>query len=135
MSGANGSSYGFYPSAQQTTFVPDQLIAGNLKLVTADVTIGESQTLVRGSVVGKVTASGAYILSVATATDGSQTPAAVMVDAVTTTASATGKGSIYKMGEFNSNYLSFDASWTADTLAAAMAPPVFVKTALSNDIV
>lgn len=134
MSGTYGSAYGFYPSAQQDTFVPDQLIAGNLKLVTEDVTIGASQTLVRGSVMGKVTATGAYILSVATATDGSQTPIAVMVDAVTTT-SATGKGSIYKMGEFNSNYLTFDSSWTAGTLAAAMAPPVFVKTALSNDIV
>ncbi|NHN83660.1 head decoration protein [Acetobacter musti] len=133
MSGSN--SYGFYPSAQQTTFVPDQLIAGNLKLVTQDVTIGAGQTLLRGSVVGKVTATGAYILCVATATDGSQVPAGVMVDAVTTAAGTTGAGSIYRQGEFNSNYLTFDASWTAATLTAAAPAPIYVKTALSNTIV
>jgi len=132
----SGSTYGFYPSAQQAEFVPDQLIAGNLKLVTRDVTIGASQTLVRGSVVGMITASGEYILSVETATDGSQVPVGIMVDAVTTAAGATGAGSIYEMGEFNSNYMTFDPSWTVATLTNALRSySIFVKTSISNDIV
>ncbi|MFT8897091.1 MAG: head decoration protein [Acetobacter sp.] len=135
MSGSNANSYGFYPSARQTTFVPDQLVAGNLKLVTENVTIGASQTIVRGTVLGKVTATGAYIACVKTATDGSQTPAAIAVDAVTTAAGATATGPVYLMGEFNSNYLTFDTSWTVDTLKAACPAPIFIKTALSNDLV
>jgi len=130
------NTYGFYPGTAQATFVPDQLIAGNEKLVTDDITIGASQTLVRGSVVGLVTATGQYVLSVASATDGSQIPSAIMVDAVTTAAGATATGPAYLKGEFNSNYMSFDTSWTVATLKAALRPfAIFVKTSLSNAIV
>jgi len=134
MSGQN--TYGFYPMAQQVEFVPDQLIAGNLKLVTRDVTIGENQTLPRGAVVGQVTASGQFILSVATATDGSQNPLGIIVDTVTTGASATGAGSIYEMGEFNSNYLTYDPSWNVTSLTNAFRNvSIFIKTSISSNIV
>ena len=126
------SGYGFVPGARSTLFVPDQLIAGNLKLVTDTVTIGSSQTLIRGAVLGRVTASGNYILSVATATDGSQIPAAILVDNVTTAAGATQTAGVYVQGEFNANYLTFDASWTVDTLKAAIRSTLFIKTALSG---
>ncbi|MBB2157206.1 head decoration protein [Gluconacetobacter diazotrophicus] len=127
------SGYGFLPGARSTLFVPDQLIAGNLKLVTDTVTIGASQTLIRGAVLGRVTATGEYILSVATATDGSQNPAAILVDNVTTAAGATQTAGVYLQGEFNSNYLTFDPSWTVATLTPAMRPTIFIKTALSGD--
>ncbi|GAN97968.1 phage protein [Komagataeibacter europaeus NBRC 3261] len=130
------NSYGFYPQARSTLFVPDQLVAGNMKLVTRTVTFGASQTLPRGAVVGRVTATGEYILSVATATDGSETPCGIMVDAVETAAGATQTGAIYEMGEFNSNYMTYDSSWTLDALTQALRQwAIFIKTGLSNDIV
>lgn len=43
------------PSANGALFVPDQLIAGNLKLVTETVTITGGVDLVRGSVLGQIT--------------------------------------------------------------------------------
>ncbi|GCD53043.1 MULTISPECIES: head decoration protein [Acetobacter] len=128
-------SYGFYPSAQQVVFVPDQLIAGNLKLVTETVTFAEGNTLQRGQVVGQVTATGKYIPCVKTATDGSQTPCGIVVDEVDASA-ADATGAIYEMGEFNSNYMIFDASWTVDTLKPALRQfSIFVKTGESNAIV
>ncbi|MFT9016419.1 MAG: head decoration protein [Acetobacter sp.] len=128
-------SYGVYPTSQQAVFVPDQLIAGNLKLVTSTVTFASGTTLVRGQVVGRVTASSDYIPSVKTATDGSQVPCGIVVDAVDASAAAT-QGAIYEMGEFNSNYMTFDASWTlADLTQALRQFSIFVKTGLSNAIV
>ncbi|MFT9360083.1 head decoration protein [Acetobacter okinawensis] len=128
-------SYGILPASQQVVFVPDQLIAGNLKLVTSTVTFAAGNTLVRGQVVGQVTASGNYIPSVATATDGSQVPCGIVVDTVDASAAAA-QGAIYEMGEFNSNYMAFDASWTLATLTKALRQfSIFVKTGLSNAIV
>lgn len=127
-------SYQFMPGARQTVFVPDQLIAGNLKLVTEQVTVA-SGTLIRGTVVGRVTASGNYIASVATATDGSQVPAGIVVDTIDAS-SAPAQGAIYVMGEFNSNYMTYDASWTLSALTAAARPNnLFIKTSMSNAIV
>ncbi|MBO1325307.1 head decoration protein [Acetobacter sp. TBRC 12305] len=128
-------SYGINPMSQQVVFVPDQLIAGNLKLVTSTVTFASGNTLVRGQVVGRVTASGDYIPSVATATDGSQVPCGIVVDTVDASAAAA-QGAIYEMGEFNSNYMTFDASWTLAALTQALRQfSIFVKTGLSNAIV
>ena len=58
------------PGVNAEVYIPDQLIAGNMKLVTDTVTLGAG-TLARGAVLGKITASGNYVLSVATANDGS----------------------------------------------------------------
>jgi hypothetical protein len=128
-------SYGILPASQQVVFVPDQLIAGNLKLVTSTVTFAAGNTLVRGQVVGQVTASGDYIPSVATATDGSQVPCGIVVDAVDASAAAA-QGAIYEMGEFNANYMTFDTSWTLAALSRALRQfSIFVKTGLSNAIV
>ncbi|TKI02889.1 head decoration protein [Martelella alba] len=108
------------PNARQDTFIPDQLVSGPLQLVTDTVTIltGATARYVRGTVLGVVTASGKYTLCVATATDGSQTPAAILADDVDATA-ADVTGGVYLMGEFNQNRLTFDTSWTAATLKPA----------------
>ena len=57
------------------TYAPDKLIAGNAHLLVGrKVTIISGQNLVRGAVLGKITASGKYNLSLSAAADGSQTP-------------------------------------------------------------
>ncbi|HCT9408471.1 TPA: head decoration protein, partial [Raoultella ornithinolytica] len=68
----------FAPGMESALFVPDQLIAGTLQLVT-DTGIITGGTYKRGTVLGVVTASGKYKLSVKTATDGSEKPAAILV--------------------------------------------------------
>ena len=128
-------TYGFYPGAVSETYVPDQLVAGDLKRVTTNVTFGAS--VVRGQVVGLQTASGNYIPSVATATDGSQVPVGLAVDNFTIAAGNTSVvGSIYQTGEFNLNYVTVDPSFTTSAITNALRPfNIFLKTAISGDIV
>jgi hypothetical protein len=66
------------PGVQHDTFIPDQLLSGPLQVVSDTVTIlmGSTATYKRGTVLGVITASGKYTLSVATANDGSQVPKA-----------------------------------------------------------
>ena len=127
--------YGFYPMAASETYVPDQLIAGDLKRVTEQVNFGAN--VVRGQVVGLQTSSGNYIPSVETATDGSQVPVGIAVDMyVIPTGSTTVAGGIYQTGEFNLAYMTYDASFTAAALTNALRPyNIFVKTAISGDVV
>ncbi|MFV8985342.1 head decoration protein [Serratia fonticola] len=111
----------FIPGMRSSLFVPDQLVSGPLQLVTDTVTLAVAGILKRGTVLGKVEASGNYVACVKTATDGSEAPVAILVDDVDTTA-ATQTGGVYFMGEFNQNRLIFDASWTLDELRNAFRP-------------
>ena len=73
-----------YPAAATSeAFTPDRLIVGG-PIVTKKVTI-DTGVLVRGSVLGKITASGKYILSLSAAGDGSQTPDLVLLEDVDAT--------------------------------------------------
>lgn len=75
----------FSPGMQSSLFVPDQLIAGTLQLVTDTVMIDAGNVLTRGTVLGMITDSGNYTACVKTAADGSQTPLAILVDDVDAT--------------------------------------------------
>lgn len=132
----NIDTYQLRLGATTVTFVPDQLIAGNLKLVTQTVAFSQGAVaLPRGTVVGRNSTTGQYALSVATATDGTQVPAGIVVDTIDPTAGTT-SGSVYVLGEFNYRYLSFDSSWTEDALVAACRQSqLYVKRSVSNDIV
>ncbi len=117
------------PGVEQDVFTPDQLIAGPLQRVTATVTFaqGAAAKYKRGTVVGKITASGKYTLCVATAADGSQVPIAITVDDIDATV-ADVTGGVYLMGEFNQNRMTFDPTWTIATLLPALRPlAIFLK--------
>ncbi|MGD7731261.1 head decoration protein, partial [Escherichia coli] len=101
----------FAPGMKSSVFVPDQLIAGTLQLVTDTGTI-TGGVYKRGTVLGMITASGKYTASVKTATDGSETPAAILVDDVDASTHGDQSGGLYLMGEFNQNHIIFDDSWT-----------------------
>lgn len=66
--------------------------------------------------------SGQYKKSVASATDGSQNPVAILVNAVDTTGGSAKVAGVYVAGEFNQNALTMDASWTAATLKPILRP-------------
>ncbi len=118
------------PGMKSYTYLPDQLIAGNLQLVTDTVDIGGADPLVRGAILGQISASGVYVLSVKTATDGSEVPCAVLVDNVSP-GGATVRGGVYEMGIFNQNRITFDSSWTVPELKNALRPySIFLRDSL-----
>lgn len=131
---ASVTSYGDnqqLPGAYDYCYVPDQLIAGNLKIVTRPATITGAAAYARGTVMGMVTATGSFKPSVATATDGSQNPSAVLVDNVDATAGDV-TGGLYLQAELNGNALIIDASLTLAAVSAAFRNiGLFVKTAVS----
>lgn len=77
--------------------------------------------------------AGSYALAAAAATDGSQTPSAILVDGVDTTGGAITMA-IYKTGEFNVNALTFGTGWTAASAEAPLrAVSIFLKTPVAGD--
>jgi hypothetical protein len=129
------NTYQYQPGMTQEVYAPDTLIAGEFKIVTDTVTIGSGFTLYRGTVLGLQTSSGNYIPCVKTATDGSQTPVAILADSIDTTAGASTAG-IYLTGEFDLNAMTIDVSWTGATIKAALRPSsIFVKSPIDNVIV
>lgn len=119
------------PGIAATSYQSDQLIGGRFMPETAVVTIAAG-TLKRGTVLGKVTSTGDYIESVATAADGSQAPIAVLADDADATAGAV-EAPVYQTGEFTGSRLIFDASWTLATVTAALRlASIFVRDSMSN---
>lgn len=117
----------FAPGMKSSVFVPDQLVAGTLQLVTDTVIIAQGGAYARGTVLGMITDTGKHTLCVKTATDGSEKPVAILVDNVDAS-DADQHGGVYLMGEFNENRLVYDNSWTPAALKAALRPlSIFVK--------
>lgn len=121
------------PAAFDATYLPDQLIAGVYPRVTENVTLAGAQgVLVRGTVLGVVTATGKYVVSASAATDGSQTPIAVLADTYDTTAGDVAGAGCYFSGEFNQNAVTMGTGWTAATLATALRPSnIYLKNAVT----
>jgi hypothetical protein len=96
-------------------FTPDRLIAGDEEILSRKVTILTGQTLVRGAVLGKITASGKYILSLSGASDGSEVPDAVLAQDVDATA-ADKEAMAYFTGRFNQDALTIGTAHTAASI-------------------
>lgn len=104
----------------KTTFTPDNLVAQNAHLLIHEpITLLSGQNLKRGAVLGKVTASGKYVLSLSAASDGSQTPVAVL--AIDCDASGGDKATeAYFRGDFMSSGLILGASHTLASIKAGL---------------
>lgn len=99
-----------------TAYSPDNLVANNAHLlVTRSITLISGQNLERGAVLGKITASGKYTLSLSAAADGSETPDLILAEA--TDASSGDVVTIaYARGDFNENALTIGTAHTADSI-------------------
>ena len=98
------------------TYTPDSLLAGNAHLLVArKVTVLSGQVLPRGAVLGIVTASGKAILSLAAASDGSQTPDLILAEDVDAT---TGDklGLAYERGDFNARAITLGTGHTVASI-------------------
>lgn len=89
----------------------DQLYAGDFPKVNEAETVISGQTIVRGDVLGKITASDKLTKMTAAAADGSEDFYAVAVEDID--ASAADKiGTVGKTGTFNETVLTFGAATT-----------------------
>ena len=115
---------------QTGTYDPNGLLAGHLQAVHETVTILSGQNLKRGAVVGRVTASGKYVLSLSAAENGSEDPVGILA----TDCYADGadkEAPVFFMGEFNAAECVFGADHTAATATAAFraaSAPIFIRT-------
>ncbi|MBV2180896.1 MAG: hypothetical protein KUL86_06625 [Castellaniella sp.] len=76
-------------------------------------------------------AVGQFILSVKTASDGSQNPVAILADDADASAGPITTGA-YVLAEVNARAIAYDASWTIPTLTTALrAVGIFVKSSVS----
>jgi len=114
-------------SFASASYAPDRLIAGNFPLVTRKVTI-DTGVLARGSLLGRITATGKYILSLSGASDGSEVPRAILAEPVDAT-SADVEAIVYEAGEFNETEVVFGAAHTvASTRDGLRDLNIYLKT-------
>lgn len=89
----------------------DNLIAGDFPIVTKGITIASGQILKRGAILGRIQASGKYVLSLAAANNGSENPIAVLSADVDATSSDV-ETVCYFSGQFNITALTFGTGHT-----------------------
>lgn len=98
----------------------DNLIGGDHPLVTDALVLATGEgPLVRGAVLGLVTASGEVKLSVDTAVDGSEVPHSILAQDADATAAAV-TVPVYLAGQFNQEALTFGGAHTAASVKAGL---------------
>ena len=111
--------YNYRTKFASETYQPVEIIAGDYPLITEMVTIAAGQNLAIGSVLGKVTATGKYVLSTSAATDGSQVPSVILSADIDATA-ADQQEIAYLSGKFLAKNLKFGAGHSAASVRAAL---------------
>ncbi|MHB1170011.1 MAG: head decoration protein [Longimicrobiales bacterium] len=112
----------------QGSYTPDQLRSGEFPRVVKTVTLeGGNGVVAKGSVLGRVTASSEYKLSLAAAEDGSEAVKVILLEETDTTGGDV-EAAVYLTGEFNPNDLVFGAGHTAASAEDALrALSIFLR--------
>ena len=110
------------------TFTPDSLIADGFPLLSESGTLLAGQNLTRGALLGIVTASGKYRLSVPAAVDGSEAPSAILAESVDATA-ADKPCVFYVSGRFNTSAMNLGGHDVADIKAGLRNLNIYLTTA------
>ncbi|MBA3888930.1 MAG: head decoration protein [Gemmatimonadaceae bacterium] len=97
------------------TYSPDNLLASDAPIASRKVTLITGQNVTRGTVLGKITASGKYNRSLSAAADGSQTPDAIAAEDVDATA-ADKEILVYVRGDFAESALTLGAAHTVASI-------------------
>lgn len=107
-------------SFTSTASAHDKLIAGNAHLLVGQpITLISGQNLVRGTVLGKITASSKYNKSLSAAVDGSEVPDLILAEDCD--ASGGDKPAVaYSRGDFNENALTIGTAHTAASIRAGL---------------
>ncbi len=101
------------------TWTPDDLIAGSYPAENQSEVIASGETIVRGSVLGRVTASGKLKVSLSAANDGSQTPRFIAAYDLGVLSADT-EAQVYKAGTFRVSKLTLGTGHTAASVRAAL---------------
>ena len=109
----NRASYGTESLAINT------LIAGDFPRVTRKVTIAAGTALPMGALLGQITASTKYVLSLAASSDGSQAPSAILAEDLDASGSDR-QAIVYFTGEFRSDGMTFGTGHTASSTRGAL---------------
>lgn len=116
---------------KEEVYSPDNLIAGGKDIVTESTTLLTGQNLTRGALLGKVTASGKHVLSLAAAVDGSEVPDAILAKDTDATDEDLVTAA-YLAGEFNEDALTYGAGHTAASVKDALrAKGIFLKSTVA----
>lgn len=101
-------------------YIPDELVSGNPGLLLNEPAILlAGQNLKRGALLGKITASGKFVLSTSAAVDGSQVPVGILVD--DTNASAGDKATIiYTRGDFTDDSVTYGIGHAIASVSAGL---------------
>ena len=111
---------------------PNDLIIPSKDLYSDDVTILTGQNLIRGALLGKVTASSKYVLSLSAAGDGSEVPVAVLARDTDATAADVGSP-VYKAGGFAKQRMTIGTGHTFDSVKDDLAARgIFLYDAVPN---
>jgi len=97
------------------TFNLDGLLIGEHPVTSRQITLLTGQNLARGAVLGKITATGKYILSLSAAVDGSEVPDAVLAEATDATAADVATPA-YFTGGFDESKLVLGTAHTAASI-------------------
>ena len=111
----------------------DNLIAGNHKLVTADVLIEDGQNVVRGELMGQIALSEKFVTSLPTASDGSEIPRAIMITDVDAFGQDVRAG-VYLSGEFSESEIVFNGNITDIVRGLLGIKGIFLKPSLDLGI-
>jgi hypothetical protein len=112
----------------QGVFTPENLIAGEFPRIQRIQTISGGQVLPQGAVLGRISATGMYVLSIAEATDGSEMPVAVLAQPVDAS-SADVEGHVFLTGEFNAHALTLGSGHTlASVTESFRTRSLFIRT-------
>lgn len=110
----------------------DDLIADAVSIVSENVTVASGRNLTRGTVLGKITASGKVVAVDNAAADGSQTPYAILAEDADAT-SADVVTTAYLKGSFNEDALTFGGDDTAaDHRVALRDLGIYLKSPVSR---
>lgn len=117
--------------ANAGTHAHDNLIGGDVVPAVTESIVVDTGNLVRGALLGKITATGKYVLSLAAAEDGSEVPAAILAEDANAT-SADKVTVAYLSGEFNTAAMTFGTGHTAASVKEGLREKgIFLKTNLA----
>ena len=102
-------------SFSKTSLTQNTIEASDFPQVTKAETIAAGQNLQRGAVLGRITASGKYVLALSAAEDGSNTPRAILAEDVDASAADAAGTQTYRTGHFKPEHLTFGTGITANS--------------------
>jgi len=115
--------------ATTETFSYDDILAGDFPVEAISVTIAAGANLVRGSVLGKITEGGKYVLSASAAGDGSETPEAILLEDAAAASADVTNVPVALTGSFNSNKVTLGTGHTVASIFAGLRNKgIFLKT-------